>query len=78
MDAVTTGPHRAAATRLRQLLARYADIEMLVRVGEYRPGSDALADESLRKIDAINAFLRQGEETAPFEQTLATLQELAA
>ncbi|MDX8477470.1 FliI/YscN family ATPase [Mesorhizobium sp. VK24D] len=59
MDAVVPSTHRADAGRLRELLARYADIELLLRVGEYERGSDAVADEAVAKIDAINAFLRQ-------------------
>ncbi|RWA63979.1 FliI/YscN family ATPase [Mesorhizobium sp.] len=59
MDAVVPSTHRADAGRLRELLARYADIELLLRVGEYEKGSDAMADEAVAKNDAINAFLRQ-------------------
>ncbi|MET3591664.1 type III secretion protein N (ATPase) [Mesorhizobium shonense] len=59
MDAVVPSTHRADAGRLRELLARYADIELLLRVGEYEKGSDAVADEAVAKNDAINAFLRQ-------------------
>ncbi|PBC20786.1 MULTISPECIES: FliI/YscN family ATPase [unclassified Mesorhizobium] len=63
MDAVVPPAHRADAGRLRELLARYADIELLLRVGEYEKGSDAVADEAVAKIDAINAFLRQPSAT---------------
>ncbi|RAZ90911.1 EscN/YscN/HrcN family type III secretion system ATPase [Mesorhizobium hawassense] len=63
MDAVVPATHRADAGRLRELLARYADIELLLRVGEYEKGSDAAADEAVAKIDAINAFLRQPSAT---------------
>jgi type III secretion protein N (ATPase) len=44
---------------MRQLMASYADVELLLRVGEYQKGSDPLADEAIAKIDAINGFLRQ-------------------
>jgi type III secretion protein N (ATPase) len=60
MDAVVPPEHRADAARIRELLARYAEVELLVRVGEYQPGSDAIADEAIGKIDRINGFLRQG------------------
>ncbi|WP_352485939.1 MULTISPECIES: FliI/YscN family ATPase [unclassified Mesorhizobium] len=63
MDAVVPPAHRSDASRLRELLARYADIELLLRVGEYEKGSDAVADEAVAKIDAINAFLRQASAT---------------
>ena len=51
--------HRADASRVRELMARYSEVELLVRVGEYERGSDKTADEAVAKIDRINAFLRQ-------------------
>ncbi|MCF6114388.1 FliI/YscN family ATPase [Mesorhizobium muleiense] len=70
MDTVVPAEHRSDAGRLRELLARYADVELLLRVGEYEKGSDAVADEAVAKIDAINAFLRQPSAThETIEQT---------
>ena len=60
MGAVTTPEHRAAANRFRQLLAKYRDVELLVQIGEYKSGQDALADEAIGKRDRLNGFLRQG------------------
>ncbi len=78
MPHVVSAEHRAAAGRLRELLARYQEIELLVRVGEYHKGSDPDADEALDKIQAIRGFLRQGlEQGADFELTVARLRELA-
>jgi len=77
MDAVVPPQHRADAGRIRELMARYADIELLVRVGEYQPGSDVLADEAVSKIDRINAFLRQsGATRSAIEETRRQMQEL--
>ena len=59
MDATVPAQHRDDAARMRQLMASYADVELLLRVGEYQKGSDPLADEAIAKIDAINGFLRQ-------------------
>ena len=77
MGQVTDRAHQADAAKLRQLLARHEEIELLVRIGEYKPGSDKLADEALRKIGAIRAFLRErADESTPFSamrQMLATL-----
>ena len=36
MDATVPPQHRADAARMRQLMARYADVELLLRVGEYQ------------------------------------------
>ncbi|TGQ68248.1 MAG: FliI/YscN family ATPase [Mesorhizobium sp.] len=77
MDAVVPPAHRSDAGRLRELLARYADVELLLRVGEYEKGSDAVADEAVAKIDAINAFLRQASATREsIEKTRQRMREI--
>jgi type III secretion protein N (ATPase) len=78
MDAVTSPEQRADAARIRTLLARHAEVELLVRVGEYRQGSDAVADEAIAKIDRINAFLRQpASEQVALQETRQRMRELA-
>lgn len=78
MGQVATAEHRQAAARVRQLLARYDEVELLVRVREYQAGSDKLADEALRKVEAIRAFLQeQGDAITPFPDTLRRLAGLA-
>ena len=77
MNAVTSKEHKAAASRFRSLLAKYAEVEMLLQIGEYKQGADALADEAIAKLDRLNAFLRQGlNEPSSFTDTLAALAEL--
>jgi len=45
-----------------------------VQIGEYRPGSDALADEAIRARPAMLDFLSQPPKTGqPFDQSLAAL-----
>ncbi|GHU32828.1 EscN/YscN/HrcN family type III secretion system ATPase [Betaproteobacteria bacterium] len=75
MGAITDKSHREAAQKLRAILAKYAEIELLVQIGEYQKGNDAEADRALEKIGAVNAFLRQGLDEHPdFESTLAELK----
>jgi type III secretion protein N (ATPase) len=62
MDAVVSRQHREDAGRIREMISRYNDVELLVRVGEYEKGSDKAADEAIAKIGRINAFLRQGKD----------------
>lgn len=77
MSAIAHPDHQRAAGRLRNLMAKYQDVELLVRIGEYKPGSDALTDEAIKKIDAINTFLRQGlREKNSFAETLQAMQQL--
>ena len=59
MSAITTPEHKAASAKIRELMAKYKEIEFLVRVGEYKAGVDPKSDEALAKMDAINQFLQQ-------------------
>jgi len=78
MGAVTTPEHRAAALKLRSLLARHREVELLIQVGEYRSGSDPLADEAIAKLPAIHAFLQQpADHVQDFQASLRQLLELA-
>jgi type III secretion protein N (ATPase) len=79
MNAIVTPQHRQDAGTIRELLAKYQDIELLLKVGEYKRGSDKVADVAIDKHDAIRKFLRQGtDEHVGFEQTLQQLRSLAA
>jgi ATP synthase in type III secretion protein N len=77
MTVVTDTDHRVAASRVRVLMARHAELELLLRVGEYRKGADALSDEAVARHAAIEAFLRQNaDDVTPWQETLASLQDL--
>ncbi|MDF2465452.1 MAG: EscN/YscN/HrcN family type secretion system ATPase, partial [Ramlibacter sp.] len=70
--------HKEAAGTVRELMAKYQDIELLLKVGEYKKGSDRIADIAIDKHEAIRQFLRQKtDEHVSWEETLAQLQELA-
>ncbi len=79
MDQVSSEEQRRLAMRIRELMARRNEIEMLIRVGEYAPGSDPLADEAIARHDAIEAFMRQGasEPSSPAE-TLKHMRKVLA
>ena len=59
MSAIASPEHKAAAAKIRELMAKYKEIEFLVRVGEYKAGVDPKSDEAIAKMDAINQFLIQ-------------------
>ena len=66
-------------TTLRKVLAKFAEVELLVQIGEYKKGSDKEADDALARINAVNAFLRQGlDEKSTFEETLQALYKVVA
>jgi len=57
MARVVDAGHSQAAERLRSLMARYEEIELLLRMGEYSHGSDPLTDEAIAKKERIDAFI---------------------
>ena len=63
----------------RRALARYADMEELIRIGAYRPGSDEETDAAIRLAEPVGDFLtqRKGEAT-PSSETFAELYRLLA
>jgi len=48
--------------RARQVMATYADMEELIRLGAYRKGSSLEVDEAIGLHPALEAFLSQGKE----------------
>jgi flagellum-specific ATP synthase len=53
-----------AITRARQIMATYADMEELIRLGAYRAGTSPEVDEAIRLHKPLEAFLSQGKEEA--------------
>ncbi|MCG8530927.1 MAG: type III secretion system ATPase SctN [Desulfovibrionales bacterium] len=79
MNTIASPEHKAHAGRLRALLAKYEEVEMLVQIGEYQKGSDPEADEAIAKIDALNNFLKQGlDELSTFDETLRELAQVTS
>ena len=76
MNAIVTSEHKQAAAKLRTILAKYQEVELLLKIGEYQKGADKDTDEAIAKIDSVNKFLQQGlGETNSFEETLKMLVE---
>jgi len=51
-------------TRARQVMATYADMEELIRLGAYRPGSSPEVDEAIGLHGPLEEFLSQGKDEA--------------
>ena len=79
MTNIVPPEHEAAARRWRELLAAYENAELLIRIGEYAEGSDAVTDAAIAKREEMLAFLRQGtREFTRFEETVRRMGEIAA
>ncbi|MBB4731493.1 type III secretion system ATPase SctN [Xanthomonas arboricola] len=74
MSQIVSAEQRQYAGQLRRLLAKYNEVETLLQVGEYRQGSDAVADEAIARIDAIRDFLSQPtDQLSDYDTTLEQL-----
>ena len=74
---VVSKEHLTLIGKIREILANYKKNELLVRIGEYKPGSDKNADYALKYIDKVNKFLKQEvTEKCTMEETLQQLQIL--
>lgn len=58
-SSVTDSRHQLANTNLRRLIAAYQQVEILLRLGEYTPGNDALTDQAVQLHEHIDMFLQQ-------------------
>jgi type III secretion protein N (ATPase) len=75
MDRVVTDEHRTSAGMARRLLAKHRDLEVLLQMGEYQAGTDALADAAIACNGRLNDHLRQTvRETPSFADSVRSLQ----
>lgn len=69
--------HLKVIGKVREVLANYKKIELLLRIGEYKAGTDRDADFAIKYIDVVNRFLKQAiDEKSTFEQTVTQLKSL--
>ena len=54
--------YRPVLSRARQVMATYADMEELIRLGAYRAGSSPEVDEAIALHKPLEAFLGQRKE----------------
>ena len=65
------------AGKFRDMLATYKEAEDLVNIGAYVSGSNPKIDESLKKINAVNAFLQQKmNENFSYDDTVRMITEI--
>ena len=62
MPACNNEQENALVQHARRLMAAYANMEELIRLGAYRAGSDPEVDEAIRYHDALEDFLRQDKD----------------
>jgi type III secretion protein N (ATPase) len=79
MNTVVSPEHQADAGAIREHMAAYHDVELLLRIGEYTAGSDPRADAAIARQEKIETFLRQpSQEICDFNTTLQRMAEIVA
>jgi type III secretion protein N (ATPase) len=69
--------HLQLIGKVREVLANYKKNELLIRIGEYKPGSDKNADFAIKYIEKVNRFLKQQvDEISSYEETIQQLKAL--
>src|SRR5215470_8643640 len=64
-------------TRAKQVMATYADMEELIRLGAYRAGSSPEVDEAIRLHEPLEDFLRQAkDEKSSLSEGYGLLQQI--
>ena len=77
MNAIVPKEHTAAAQKVRKLMAKFQEVELLLKIGEYKQGSDPEADEAIAKMPAIKKYLQQGlDEKSTYDESIQQLQEI--
>ena len=74
---ITDKKHQELIRKIREVLSNYKKNELLIRIGEYKPGSDRDADFAIKYIERVNRFLQQRvDEKCTFDETLNQLSAL--
>ncbi len=77
LNAIVEKDHLKLIGQLREVLANYKKNELLIRIGEFKRGTDRDADFAVDHIDAVNNFLKQGvDEKSSFEETVQNLKAI--
>lgn len=77
MPSIVNKEHLLLVGKLREVLANYKKNELLIKIGEYKRGSDKAADFAIDHYDAVIRFLKQGvDEKCTFEETMRLLRSV--
>ena len=77
MPSIVAKEHLMLVGKLKEVLANYKKNELLIKIGEYKRGSDKAGDFAIDHIDKVNQFLKQGvEEKCSWNETLQLLRAI--
>lgn len=77
MSAITDKEQRRNASKIKAIMATYADAEDLINIGAYKKGSNPAIDEAISYIGKVNDFLTQAtDEKFSYEETRELMANL--
>lgn len=77
MPSIVPKEHMLLVGKIREVLANYKKNELLIKIGEYKRGSDKAADFAIDYIDKVYKFLKQTvEEKCSYNETMQLLRTL--
>lgn len=77
MQSINPKEHMMLASKVREVLANYRKNELLIKIGEYKKGSDKAGDFAIDNIDKVLRFLKQGtDEKCSFQEAVQLLRSI--
>lgn len=77
LTSITTKEHQLLIGKLKEILATYRKNELLIKIGEYKRGTDKNVDYAIDYVEKVNRFLKQGiDEKSSWQETFQQLKAL--
>jgi len=78
MGNVVNSEHKDVSGKLRSMMSRYEEVELLIRLGEYKRGVDPLTDAAVESHENIKLFCQQGtRDSSSIDDTIAQMNHLS-
>lgn len=79
MDSVSNAQHKKCASLARRAYSLYQEVELLIRLNEYREGTDRLVDEAVRIKPLLDSWCQQNRFTPePLSTALSSLAQIVS
>ncbi|MGI9516414.1 MAG: FliI/YscN family ATPase [Pirellulaceae bacterium] len=76
---VTDAAQQQRVLLMREILGEYREVEDLIRIGAYQPGTSPVVDQAVRLKPELDRFLRQASgQSVAWKQTMSMIDTLAA
>jgi type III secretion protein N (ATPase) len=77
MPSIVPKEHLQLVGKIREVLANYKKNELLIKIGEYKRGTDKAGDFAIDNIDKVNKFLKQPvDEKCSFQESVQLLRTM--